>query len=61
MQFHLSILLIALVAVLGVCAAPVQKAVIVSYPNDTPNSVMEQAKDAITAAVCLLGSTSHPA
>jgi hypothetical protein len=27
-----------------------QKAVIVSYPNDTPDSVLNQAKDAIKAA-----------
>jgi len=51
MKFQLYILLIALIAAFGVCAAPVQKAVIVSYPNDTPNSVLDQAKDAIRAAV----------
>jgi hypothetical protein len=27
-----------------------QKAVIVSYPNDTPESILDQAKDAIKAA-----------
>jgi len=27
-----------------------QKAVIVSYPNDTPDSIVDQAKDAIKAA-----------
>lgn len=31
-------------------AAQPQKAVIVSYPNDTPDSIVDQAKDAIVAA-----------
>ena len=31
-----------------------QKAVIVSYPNDTPDSIVDQAKDAILAAGALL-------
>lgn len=38
-------------AVLGL--AP-QKAVVVTYPQDTPEDVISQAKDAVRAAVCLL-------
>lgn len=38
-------------AVLGL--AP-QKAVVVTYPSDTPEGVITQAKDAVRAAVCLL-------
>lgn len=38
-------------ATLAIAVAP-QRPVIVSYPNDTPNSVLEEAKDAIMKAVC---------
>jgi len=31
-------------------AAQPQKAVIISYPNDTPDSIIDQAKDAVLAA-----------
>lgn len=44
-------LLLALLAAVAVGKAPL-KAVIVSYPKDTPDSVYIQAKDAIIAAVC---------
>ncbi|KAI9754310.1 MAG: adenylate kinase [Chaenotheca gracillima] len=42
-------LLFALFAV-AVMAASRQKAVIVSYPSDTPDSVLDEAKDAIKTA-----------
>jgi hypothetical protein len=46
---------ILLLAVLSAFAGAVtaQKPVIVSYPADTPQSVLEQAMDAIKKAVCL--------
>lgn len=37
-------------ATVALAVATPQKAVIVSYPNDTPDSVVEQAKNAIKAA-----------
>lgn len=50
MKFTLHILLIALFVALTYGAAA-QKAVIVSYPKDTPDSVVEKAKTAIKEAV----------
>ncbi len=41
--------ILALITVVMAAAQP-QKAVIVSYPNDTPDSIVDQAKDAIVAA-----------
>ncbi len=41
--------ILALVAIAFAVTLP-QKAVIVSYPDDTPDSVIEQAKGAIKAA-----------
>jgi len=35
---------------LALAATMPQKAVIVSYPDDTPDSIVDQAKDAIKAA-----------
>jgi len=43
-------LLFALLAIAVLAKAP-QKPVIVSYPNDTPDSVLTEAKDAVRAAV----------
>lgn len=48
-------MLLALLAVLALAVAP-QKQVIVSYPKDTPTSVVEEAMDAIRKAVCSLFS-----
>ncbi|KAH8904012.1 endopeptidase inhibitor-like protein [Coniochaeta sp. PMI_546] len=42
-----TLLVTALTIVSGAFAVDVQKSVIVSYPADTPNSVLDQAKDAI--------------
>ena len=41
--------ILAFVTVVMAAAQP-QKAVIVSYPNDTPDSIVDQAKEAILAA-----------
>ncbi|KAE9372188.1 hypothetical protein N431DRAFT_439296 [Stipitochalara longipes BDJ] len=41
--------ILALITIVMAAAQP-QKAVIVSYPNDTPDSIVDQAKDAIVAA-----------
>ena len=43
-------LLFALLAI-AVLAKAAQKPVIVSYPNDTPDSVLIEAKDTVRAAV----------
>jgi hypothetical protein len=44
--------ILSILAFITVAMAVVQpqKAVIVSYPNDTPDSIVDQAKDAILAA-----------
>lgn len=43
-------LVTALTVASGALAVDVQKSVIISYPADTPNSVLDQAKDAIRAS-----------
>jgi hypothetical protein len=48
MKFTILSILTFITVVLA--AAQPQKAVIVSYPNDTPDSIVDQAKDAIIAA-----------
>lgn len=50
MKFYLHILFVVLLAAFAYAAAP-QKQVVVSYPNDTPDSVVEQAKAAVREAV----------
>lgn len=52
MRFAFGIFLFALLAAFALAVAP-QKPVIVSYPNDTPQSVIDQAMDAIKKAVCI--------
>ena len=49
-----TLLVIFASAVLGL--AP-QKAVVVTFPQDTPEDVISQAKDAVRAAVCGLRSS----
>ena len=46
----ISIFSILAMTTAALAVASPQKAVIVSYPNDTPDSVVDQAKDAIKAA-----------
>ena len=55
-------LLLPLLGLLAVIASGIatQKAVIVSYPNDTPDSVVNQAMDAVREAVSLENSSSKP-
>ena len=50
MKCNLSLLLVLLLAALCLCAQP-QKQVIISYPHDTPSSVVEEAMAAIKEAV----------
>ena len=50
MKLPLTFLLLMLFAVLSL-AAPPQKQVIISYPKDTPASVLEEAMAAIKEAV----------
>jgi hypothetical protein len=52
MKFQLLLSLLGLLAVTASGIAT-QKAVIVSYPNDTPDSVVNQAMDAVREAVSL--------
>ena len=59
MKLTISLLLIALLAAFAAAAAP-HKPVIVSYPNDTPQSVVEQAMEAIRKAVCHSSSQGRP-
>ena len=47
--FFLTYLLVCLFALTVIAVAP-QKAVIVTYPENTPDSVMDQAKDTIRKA-----------
>lgn len=42
-------LLVALFAALAMAAAP-QRSVIISWPNDTPDEIVEKSKDAIRKA-----------
>ena len=51
MRFPIYLLLLALIAVLGVYAAAPQQAIVVSYPNDTPDSVIAEAMAMIKEAV----------
>jgi hypothetical protein len=46
----LAILSILAFITVAMSVAQPQKAVIISYPNDTPDSIVDQAKDAILAA-----------
>lgn len=48
----LATFLLAPLAAFALAAAP-QKPVIISYPDNTPDSVLDQAKDAIKEAVRL--------
>ncbi|KAK5137099.1 hypothetical protein LTR08_001108 [Meristemomyces frigidus] len=49
MKLPIAFLLLALFAVMGLTTTPL-KQIIVSYPNDTPTSVLDEAKDAIRKA-----------
>jgi hypothetical protein len=49
MRFALTSLFVALLATFAMAVAP-QKSVIMSWPNDTPDSVVEAAKQAIIDA-----------
>jgi hypothetical protein len=49
MRFALGALFVALLAAFAMAAAP-HKSVIMSWPNDTPDSVVEAAKQAIIDA-----------
>ena len=50
MKFLLVTLILAVLAVIS-SAVTTQKAVIVSYPQDAPDSIMSEAMDAIREAV----------
>ncbi|KAF1810306.1 hypothetical protein P152DRAFT_401695 [Eremomyces bilateralis CBS 781.70] len=49
MKFPLFSLLLVLLAAFALATAP-QKSVVISYPESTPDHVLQQAKDAIQAA-----------
>lgn len=50
MRFHLLIFPVIALFAAGASAITAQKAVIVTYPDDTPDSVLTQAMDAIRDA-----------
>ena len=61
MKFAFNLLLLALLAAFAAAVSP-QKPVIVSYPEDTPQSVLDKAMDAIKKAVRLptgLNASEH--
>ena len=58
MKLALHILLLAVLSAFAGAVSP-QKPVIVSYPEDTPQSVLEQAMAAVEKAVCLC-YLAHP-
>jgi hypothetical protein len=49
-KMKLTILSILTFITMALAAVQPQKSVIVSYPNDTPDGIVDQAKDAIIAA-----------
>lgn len=53
MKFPLLSLVLVLLAAFAFAAGP-QKSVIVSYPENTPDSVLDKAKDAIRKAVSFI-------
>ena len=55
MKLTLSFLFLALLAAFAAAVAP-QQPVVVSYPADTPQSVLDQAMEAIKIAVWLASS-----
>lgn len=55
MKLQILLFLLSLLAV-AASALATQKAVIVSYPNETPDSVVSQAMDAVREAVSLESS-----
>jgi len=52
MKIALSLVFAPLLAAVALASAT-QKPVIISYPKDTPTSVLDEAKDAIRKAVCV--------
>ncbi|AEO71315.1 dd42b0c7-84f9-4d38-a1be-94a564dd3467 [Thermothielavioides terrestris] len=46
----LSFLIAALTLIAGVIAVDIQKSVLITYPPETPDSIVEQAKKAVIAA-----------
>jgi len=51
MRFFVFTLLVALLAAFVSASLP-QKAVIVSFPNETPDYIVLEAKEGLRAAVC---------
>jgi len=49
MRFIIFSLLVALLATFAMATAP-QRSVIISWPNDTPDEIVEQSKEAIRKA-----------
>lgn len=52
MKFTFTFILLAFLAVFAAAAHPQQQPVVVSYPKDTPQSVIDKAMAAIKQAVC---------
>ena len=59
MKFALHILLLALLAAFGLAISTEQRPIVVSYPKDTPQTILDEAMDAIRKAVgCAEGPSS---
>lgn len=50
MKLYTSLVLLALTAATAFAASVAQKAVVISYPDETPQHVLDEAKEAILAA-----------
>lgn len=56
MKLSLYTVLLACLFFIAVAIAEPRSSVVVSYPPKTPDSVLDQAKEAVKKAVCLYGS-----
>ena len=55
MKLYVFSVLLALLVLSATAALP-KKQVVITYPSDTPDSVLDEAKLAITSAVCVVSS-----
>lgn len=54
--FNILVPLFGLVAISSATLAPAQRQVLVTYPADTPSSILQEAKEVIVAAVSAHGT-----
>lgn len=58
--FNLVFPLLGLVSLSFASFAPAERQVMVTYPDSTPPSIIQEAKEAIVAAVCTAPLTASP-